>query len=118
MNKNKKLSVSKTISDKDKGFTQSDDCKNFIVTDYDKAMKWAFNKGKSISKFDKDSGDKLFKCSSEDLTPSKENLIFFYNLMIEFSKGYLSRSNLKSKDSLLIFGVMTILYLFILGLFN
>lgn len=118
LNKNKKPSGSKTISNKDKGFTQSDDCKTFIVTDYDKAMKWAFSKGKSISKFDKDSGDKLFKCSGKDLTPSKENLIFFYNLMIEFSKGCLSKSGLKSNDSLLIFGVMTILYLSIFGLFN
>jgi hypothetical protein len=117
LNQNKKSNVPKTVSDKDIGFT-IEDCKTFIVTDYNKAMKWAFNKGKSLDSFAKDSGDKLFKCSGKDLTQSKENLIFFYNLMIELSKGYLSKSGLKSADSLLIFSVMTLLYLSIFDQFT
>lgn len=46
-NKSKASSVPVVLP---KGFEVFADCKNFIVEDYDAAMKWAFNEGKKSYK--------------------------------------------------------------------
>lgn len=94
-----------------KGFEVSADCKNFIVKDYDAAMKWAFNEGKKVTSDNIDEklanamGSMIGDCDPKQFANTKNNHLFSYDLQNKWFEGYLSKHPSKVYDVFIGLGI-------------
>lgn len=86
-----------------RGYELTDDCKDFIVSDYDKAMNWAFAEGRQTATSSINTPGYLVKiaygkCKTENINQNKSNDKFSYDLASKVLEGYSSThpSNLLS----------------------
>ena len=118
LNQNKKKSSGSTNATGDKGFKMSNDCKDIIVTDYEKAMKFAFNEGKTTKKAPTSITEQFFdKCDPKILNKTKENLTFHYNLTLSFLQGIFTKTQSVEKISAL-FTIANLVYFNLIDVFD
>lgn len=78
-----------------RGYELTDDCKDFIISDYDKAMNWAFAEGRQTNSSTMKNVDGITstfygKCKLDNVSKTDENQKFEYELISKFLEGYVS----------------------------